>query len=371
MFNTPSFRIGRILGIPVEINITWLLVFGLVSFSLAFSYFPSLYEWPEWLYVVNGALTAVAFFASILIHELSHSLVAQAGGIRIERITLFLFGGVAQMEEEPRSPGREFVMAAAGPAASLGLALVFWVASYALVAVGAGDALYGPLQYLALINLSVAVFNLLPGFPLDGGRLLRATLWWLTDDLVRATRWAARAGQLIGYLLMALAVFGVLNGQLNLIWLGLVGWFIVVLADNAYRQLVLRSALHELSVGEAMSPHPVMVSGELSLEMLAHDFMLGGQHTRYPVIENGTVIGLVSLSRVKAVNREEWPFVTVSEIVDRDLETMLVRSDASLGSVLERLAVDTPGALLVLQEGLVVGILTRADIIPHVPTART
>jgi Zn-dependent protease len=370
MFNTPSIRIGRILGIPVEVNLTWLIVFALVAFSLAFSYFPAVYDWPAWLNVVNGVLTALVFFGSIVVHELSHSLVARAGGVRIERITLFLFGGVAQMEEEPTSPGREFVMALAGPAASLGLALMFWLLTLLLQAAGASDALYGPLQYLALINLSVAIFNLLPGFPLDGGRVLRATLWWLTGDLVRATRWATRTGQLVGYLLIAIAVFGVLNGVLNLIWIGLVGWFIVVLADSAYRQLVMRSRLHELRIDQAMSTHPVMVPGELSLEGLAHDFMLGERHTRYPVVEDGKVIGLVSLADVKDVHRSEWPLVTVADVADRDLESMLVEGDAMLDSVLERLAGDKPGALLVLRDGLIVGILTRADIIPHVRASR-
>ncbi len=366
MFNTPSFRIGKILGIPVEVNLTWLIVFALVAFSLAFSYFPAVYDWPTWLNVLNGVLTALAFFGSIVLHELSHSLVARAGGVGIERITLFLFGGVAQMEEEPSSPGREFVMAIAGPAASLGLALVFWVLTVSLRGVGAPDALYGPLQYLALINLSVAVFNLLPGFPLDGGRVLRATLWWMTGDLVRATRWATRAGQLVGYLLIALAVFGVLNGALNLIWMGLVGWFIVVLADSSYRQLVLRSRLHELRVDQAMSAHPVMVPGELSLEGLAHDFMLGQRHTRYPVVEDGTVVGLVSLPQVKEVHRSEWPLVRVADVADRDLRSMLVHGEATLDTALGRLASDRPGALLVLRDGLVVGILTRADILPYV-----
>jgi Zn-dependent protease len=366
MFNLPSLRIGRILGIPVEVNLTWLVVFALVAFSLAFSYFPAIYAWPSWLYVVNGAITAVLFFASIVIHEMSHSLVARAGGIRIQKITLFLFGGVAQMEEEPHGPGREFVMALAGPGASLGLAALFWFAWLGAAALGAPDAVWGPLEYLAFINLAVAIFNLLPGFPLDGGRVLRAALWGLTGDQLKATRWAARAGQAVGYILIALAVFGVLNGQLNLIWLGLVGWFIVVLAENAYRQQLMRSRLGDLRVSEIMSSQPVMVPGEITLEELAHDYMLGERHSRYPVVENGTVVGLVSLAGVKTVNRAEWPFVTVGDIADRDLPSMLVQGTASVESVLERLAEDVPGALLVLQEGLVTGIATRADVMPHV-----
>lgn len=370
MLNTPSMRVGRILGIPVEVNVTWLLVFGLVAYSLAFSYYPSVYDWPVWLNVLEGAVTALLFFASIVIHELSHSLVARAGGVRIERITLFLFGGVAQMEEEPRSPGREFVMAIAGPGASVVLGLAFYVLAYVSRALGVPDVVYGPLQYLALINLSVAVFNLLPGFPLDGGRVLRAVLWGIMGDIVRATRWAARAGQLVGYLLIAVAVLGVLNGMLTLIWMGLVGWFIVVLADSAYRQLVVRSHLHELRVDHVMSAHPVMVPADLTLEMLAHDFMLGNRHTRYPVVESGMVVGLVSLSQLKGVHRAEWPFVTVAEVADRDLEAMLVPAETTLDTVLGRLAGEAPGALLVLREGLIVGIVTRADIVPHVNAAR-
>ena len=369
MFNLPSLKIGRILGIPVEVNLTWLIVFGLVAFSLAFSYFPAIYEWPSWLYIVNGVITALLFFASIVVHETSHSLVARAGGIRIEKITLFLFGGVAQMEEEPHGPGREFVMAIAGPGASLALALVFWLGTVAAATAGAPDAIWGPLEYLAFINLAVAIFNLLPGFPLDGGRVLRAILWGISGDQLKATRWAARAGQVVGYLLIAFAVFGVLSGQLNLIWLGLVGWFIVVLAENAYQQQRVRTRLHGLRVEQIMSAHPVMVPAEITLEQLAHDYMLGEPHSRYPVVEDGRVAGLVSLSRVKTVHRSEWAFVTVSDIVDRDLPTMLVDGSEAVDKVLERLASDVPGALLVLRAGLVVGIVTRADVMPYIQSA--
>jgi len=192
VFNLPSLKLGRIFGIPVEINPTWLIIFVLVAASLSLSYFPALFDWPTWVSVANGIVTAVLFFASIVIHEMSHSLVARAGGIRIRKVTLFLFGGVAQMEEEPSGPGREFLMAIAGPGASLLLAAVFYVVHAALRSSGVSDMLWAPVEYLALINLSVALFNLLPGFPLDGGRVLRAALWGITGDVLKIGRASCR-----------------------------------------------------------------------------------------------------------------------------------------------------------------------------------
>ncbi len=363
MFNLPSLRIGRIFGIPVEINFTWLIVFALVATSLAFSYFPALFDWTPLTSFIVGVVTAALFFASIVIHEMSHSLVARAGGIRIRKVTLFLFGGVAQMEEEPHGPGREFVMAIAGPAASLGLAVLFYAGYVVSLFAGIPDVIWGPLEYLALINLSVAVFNLLPGFPLDGGRVLRSALWALTGDVLKATRWASRAGQAVGYLMVAAAVIGVINGRLSLIWLGLVGWFITVIAEQSYKQQEVKSRLAHIPVSAIMTPDPMVVPGDITLERLAHDYFLGGRHSRYPVVMDGRIVGMVSLSRIKGVPREEWEDTLVMDVMDTDMSAMLIGADEHVDIVAERLATEGPGALLVVRDGMVVGIVTRADVI--------
>lgn len=361
MFGLPSIRIGRVFGIPLEVNPTWLIIFALVVVSLATGYFPA--EQGVLVNFVSAAVTALLFFASVVAHEMSHSLVARAGGTKIERVTLFIFGGVAQMEEEPASPGREFVMAVAGPGMSLALAMLFFGALVLSEALSAPSVLTAPLLYLSFINLYVAVFNLLPGFPLDGGRVLRAALWAVTGDLLKATRWASRAGQVIGYLMVAIAVFGVFRGLLDLVWLGLIGWFISSLAETAYRQQVVKSQLHRVPVAALMSPAPEMAPGDISLEQLAHEYFLSRGHSRYPVLLNGAVVGLISLSRAKAVPREQWVDTMVADAADRELDRLLIEADRPADEAVLRLAGDDPGALLAVREGRMVGILTRSDLI--------
>lgn len=365
MFGLRSWRVGTIFGIPLEVNPTWVLVFGLVAVTLSLSYFPSIEEaavLPLAVHVAMGVVTALAFFASIVAHEMSHSLVARAGGLKIAKVTLFIFGGVAEMTEEPRRPGHEFLLALAGPAASLLLSLGFGLAYAAAAVLGAPVWLWAPLQYLGLINTSVAVFNMLPGFPLDGGRVLRALLWAVTGDLLKATRWASRAGQALGGLLMATAVAGVLLGTLDLIWLGLLGWFLAGLAGSAFRQQEARSALSGVRVRDVMTPGPSVVDGAISLETLAHEHLLGGRHSRYPVVEDGRVVGLISLARVKQVPREQWQAVSVSQVAERDLSLLVLDEDAPVTLAADRLGPEAPGALLAVRERMVTGILTREDI---------
>lgn len=366
MFDIPSIRIGRIFGIPIEINLSWLVIFALVAVSLGMSYFPGLpaaRQAPGWLHLLVGGLTALLFFASILIHELCHSLVARAEGGKVDKITLFLFGGVAQIDEEPRTPTREFFMAAAGPVMSLVLAALAYLGFVAAVNQGAVWWVWAPLEYLAVINLAVGVFNLLPGFPLDGGRVLRSILWGITKDLLKATRWATRVGQFIGWFMVVFAVLGILNGRTDLIWFGLIGWFIASLAGAAYRQQLLKSRADGVSVGDIMTPEPEYVPGDIPLDRLVNEHFIARRHTRYPVMSDGSIVGLVTLPAVKAVDRSDWPFVTTIEVTDRDIKNLTVPHDQSVMSMLPRLAADRPGALLVVRDGKMVGIVTRSDIV--------
>lgn len=369
MFDVPSYRVGRIFGIPIEINASWVIIFALVSLSLGAGYYPSLVEAsgaPRLLFALLGVATAFLFFASIVVHELAHALVTRASGGKVEKITLFIFGGVAELTEEPTSPGREFLMAAAGPMTSMFIAVVALVGYLAATSGGAAWWVWAPLQYLATINFFVGAFNLLPGFPLDGGRVLRAILWGITGDILKATRWATRSGQFIGWGMVAYAVLGVLGilpGASDSVWIGLIGWFIAWLAGSAYRQQEVRMKLAGVNVGSIMTPHPQTVAGEMTVEELAHDHFLGGRHGRYPVLFEGSVHGLVSLADIKAVERPDWPFVRVIDVTNRDLAALTVWTDTPVGSLIPRLAAEKPGALLVVGDGRLVGIVTRSDVI--------
>lgn len=366
MFDIPSIKIGRVFGIPIEINASWLVIFALVTLSLSTTYYPSLPEAqgaPAFVHVILGLLTSALFFASVVAHELSHSLVARAEGGGVHKITLFLFGGVAQMDEEPRTPGKEFLMAAAGPGMSLVLSLLFFAVFAVATVRGLPWWFSAPLRYLAAINLALGIFNLLPGFPLDGGRVLRSILWAATGDLGKATRWASRSGQFIGWFMVAIAVNGVLGGRADLIWFGLVGWFIASLAGAAYRQQEVESKIGNVTVGDVMTPSPEYVDGALAIDQLVQRYFLGARHTRYPVIHEGAIVGLVTLANVKAVERADWPFVRTVDITDRNLDQLVVDRAVPARELFARLAGDRPGALLVVGEGRLVGIVTRADLL--------
>jgi Zn-dependent protease len=364
MFGLPSVRLGKPFGIPLEIDASWLFVFFLVTASLTLSYLPdALPDQAPALYVVLGVLTALAFFASLVLHELAHSLVARAGGLKVSRVTLFALGGVSQMEDEPRSPGHEFLLAAAGPATSVLLGTLAVATSVGLVALGVPDVVWVPIEYLGLINLSLAAFNLLPGFPLDGGRVLRALLWAVTGDMLKATRWASRAGQTIGVLLIGGAVIGVLLGTFDFVWLAVMGWFLSNMSATAYHQQLILSTLASVPVRQIMSSPAQLAPADLSLEEMAHSYFLGGRHTRYPVVEDGRVIGMVDLARVNAIPRQQWSSTLVRDVAAADLARIVAGPNDPVDTVLKRLEPDGPGAVLVVEERRLAGIVTRADVI--------
>jgi Zn-dependent protease len=364
VFNLPSFRVGRLFGIPLEIDASWFFIFFLVSFTLVTSYFPgALPDREPVVYVVAGVVTALAFFGSLVLHELAHSLVARAGGMRVSKVTLFIFGGVSQMQEDPKRPGHEFVMAAAGPGTSLAIALACFAALGGLRTVGVDELATVAIEYLAIINLALAAFNMLPGYPLDGGRVLHSLLWWVTKDSLKATKWASRAGQVIGMLLIGIAVLGVLRGSFDLVWFAVMGWFISTLAAGAYQQQLLRSRLAEIPVSAAMSTPPILVPAEVTLEEMGHSYFLGGRHTRYPVVKDNRVIGIVDLRKASEIPRDQWASVTAAEVAGRDLRDVLTAPDATVESVLAQLDPDGPGAVLVVDDGRLAGIVTRADVI--------
>jgi len=364
VFSLRSFKIGTLFGIPIELNSSWFLIFFLVAFTLTTSYLPqALPDRSATIYVGLAVLMSIAFFASIVIHEIAHSLVARAGGLRISKVTLFFFGGVSQMEEEPSGPGREFLMAAAGPGMSLLLSGLGFGALALMTSAGVTETVRIPIEYLTFINLYVAIFNLLPGFPLDGGRLLRAILWAITGDLLKATRWASRMGQFFGYMLVVIAVVGVLGGSLDLIWFAVMGWFLSSISAAAYQQQLLKTRMAGIPLSSIMTSPVTTVPGETTLEEMAHSYFLGGKHSRYPVVDQGRVIGLVDLQAVRDVARDLWGQTTVSSVAHRDLGEVVAAPGLTVDRVLARLEPTGPGAVLIVDEGRLAGIVTRADVI--------
>src|SRR5450830_725170 len=357
----PNFTIGRIAGIRISFNWSWLIVFALVVWFLATSVFPS--QNPglsSTTYVIMGVIAAIVFFLSILLHEIGHSLVARRNGMEIEGITLWLFGGVAQFKEMFKSPGAEFRIGIAGPAVSLALG-VFFVGMALLTTFS--TALNGTLAWLGYINLFLLAFNLLPALPLDGGRLLRAALWKAKGDFAWATRIAAACGRGFGYLMI---VGGALSfiayRSFSGIWLALIGWFLLGAAGSETRFMRAREALVGLHVRDLMTREPVTAPANEALGEFADS--LGGlaRHSTYPVVSNGDVLGLLPFGAISSQPRGEWGDRIVRDSVIASDQVPVLDSEDSAEDALGELMGGEIGRGLVVHDGHLVGILSISDL---------
>jgi Zn-dependent protease/CBS domain-containing protein len=368
-----GFALFRIAGIQVRADPSWLVIVLLIWWSLSAGYFPRAH--PEagaaasW---AAGLLAALLFFASLLLHELSHSLVARRYGHDVRSITLFLFGGAAEMSSEPEDPGTELRIAAAGPLASFALAAVFGL-GVRLLPPATPDLLAGVVGYLAWVNLALGVFNLLPGFPLDGGRILRALIWRRTGSLRKASRVSTQAGKGLGLGLALLGGVQIFSGALvGGIWLVLIGLFARGLAETSYQSLLLREQLEAVSVADVMVREPVTVGADLPLDRLVDDYILGRGFRGFPVVEDGRALGLISVDRVRGVPAAERPQQRVRDHLEPldtahrvTPETPLLEALESMGSLgLERLLVMRPGSSELL------GLLTKTGLVRFVELRR-
>jgi Zn-dependent protease/predicted transcriptional regulator len=354
----------RLLGFEVKVDLSWLFLALLIAWSLARGFFPATYpDLATATYWWMGIAGVVGLVVSIVLHELSHSLVARRFDLPIRGITLFIFGGVAEMEGEPRSPRAEFLMAAAGPVASFVLAGAFMALSGAARAVGLAEPVVGVLGYLALLNVILAVFNLVPAFPLDGGRMLRAGLWARKGDITAATRQAARIGGGFGIVMIFLGLMNVLAGQVvSGIWWGLIGMFLRAAAQGAYGQVVARGALAGMPVRRYMTKEPVTVPPDLSVADLVEDRIYRSHHSLYPVVDGGRLAGCVTLDRVKDVPRERWSVTRVSEITAPCTEANTIAPDADAADALKRMGRSGQSRLMVVEDGRLAGILALKDL---------
>jgi Zn-dependent protease len=356
-----SLVLGRIAGIEIGIHYSWLLIAGLVTWSLAGGHFPSRYPgWDQTTYWLAGGSAALAFFASVLLHELAHSFVALAKGLPVKSITLFLFGGVAGLKREPDSASDEFLIAAAGPACSFLLGGAFWAGTFVLPD---GTPPHAVLGYLAFTNALLGAFNLLPGFPLDGGRVLRAILWGAMRNLRRATQIASYVGQGIGLLLMLVGITQLMGGAvINGLWTAVIGHFLSGAAATARNEQALRESLRGLRAVDVMQTVSVVAHPSMPLEEFLYGHVLRHGRRALLVVEDGRLVGLVSITDAKEVPQAAWPTTTVGAVMTRaPLKT--VTRDTGLDRALSLIVEDSLNQLPVVEAGSVVGLLTRADVL--------
>jgi Zn-dependent protease/predicted transcriptional regulator len=357
-----SWRVGRVAGIEVRVDTSWAVIALLITYSM--------YRRIDFLYpelsgggaVGLAVLSAVLFFGSVLVHELAHALVSQARGIRVQDITLFLFGGATRARVESRGPGDEFLIALVGPLTSGLLAGLFGI-----IAGLGGDVLSRPLAgtlgYLAWVNLVLAVFNLVPGFPLDGGRLLRSAIWKATGSLSRATRIASVSGQAVGWLLVAGGVAFLLAGDLaGGIWFAFIGWFLVQAARSSYQELQLRNLLRGVEAEDVMAGSLLRIPPDLTLQQAVDGYFMRYDHSAFPVDEHGRTIGLLTLRGVRRVPSQEWSTRRVREHMVPLDDQVLVAPHARMDDVLGKLEDGEANRVLVVQDGEVVGIITPSDL---------
>ncbi|MBN2548333.1 MAG: site-2 protease family protein [Anaerolineales bacterium] len=359
-----SIRIGKIAGIPVGLHFSWFLIFALLTWSLSSAYFPQ--EYPQlsgWLYVLLAAVTSIFFFASVLAHELGHSIIALRNQIPVKGITLFIFGGVAQIGQEPRSPGAEFRIAIAGPLVSLGLAGIFgllWVVDHGI------PYLAAPSIYLARINLILALFNMIPGFPLDGGRVLRSIVWWFTKSFRKATQVASVSGQLVAFGFIAFGVFLLFQGNLaNGLWLAFIGWFLQNAAAATYAQMNLQESLSGVKVSQVMTSDCQQVQSLTPISQIVDERILTGGQRCFFVADEDELKGILTLKDISKLAQPKWRFTTAEQLMVPFSRLIKIDPDMELMTALQAMDQAEVAQIPVVEQGRITGMLTREQVLHY------
>ena len=365
-----SLKLGKILGIPIRIHYTLWLVFFLIAWSLAVGYMPATYPGQsDVTYWIIGIASAIVLFASVLIHELSHSYIATKNGLPIARITLFFFGGVSEMSEEPKDPSLEVRIAAAGPLTSFVIAGVLGLLYYVTFTLNAPVIVYATLRYGALINGVLGAFNLIPAFPLDGGRVLRGSLWKRGKNLLSATARATRVSEVFSLLMMTFGfIVLIFSDVFNGLWIIFLGWFIRSGAETDYKQTLVADALAGVTVGSIMSRDVLTVPPDLPVQQLVSDYFLVHPHGGYPVVADGNILGIVTMDSIRAIPRERRDMERVREAMVPYSRTVVVKPDLSALDAFHLMAKEGAGRVLVSDGSRLMGILTRGDIMKAITT---
>jgi Zn-dependent protease/predicted transcriptional regulator len=361
---TRSFPLFRLFGFQIKADLTWTILAILITWTLATGFFPQqmpgLKPYIYWALAVEGAL---GVFLSIILHECGHALVARRYGIPIKEITLFIFGGVANMEDEPEKPRHEFLMAVAGPLTSGVLAVLFLLLDTLVRSVIPEAPVLAVLGYLAWLNGLLAVFNMIPAFPLDGGRVLRALLWMWKKDLRFATRVASGLGSMFGFGLILLGVFLFMNGAVvQGLWFGMIGLFVRSASAMSYRQMVLRRALEGEPVSRFMRTDVVTVQPNVLLRDFVEQTVYQYHHKMYPVMLNGRLVGCVTTRNVKSVPNEQWTEISVGEVAEECTDQNSVPPDTDAMKALGLMNSTGRGRLLVVEGGELLGVVALKDL---------
>jgi len=378
-----GFRIGRVFGIDIRIDWSWLFIVFLISWNLSIVFGQSHPDWTTGKRWSIAIIAALLFFASVLAHELAHSLVAKARGVPVRSITLFMFGGVSNIQRDPDSPQAEFLMAIVGPITSLVIGgLLVWIAGLSAGPLGAAMAepteaisrlnpLSTLLLWLGSVNVILGIFNLIPGFPLDGGRVLRSILWAVTDNLRRATYLASLVGHGIAWLMIGSGVamaFGIQipffgTGFVNGLWLAFIGWFLHSASAQSYQKIVVQDILEGVPVARMMRSDPPTCSADCSVSRLVHEHIMKTDDQSFPILDNGRLIGLVTLEDVRGVSRDAWDTTTVRQIMTPVDQLTVVTPDEDAADALNKLTQRDVRQLPVVRDGALAGLLRRRDII--------
>ncbi len=359
-----AIRLVKIAGIQIDIDYSWLIVFGLVLWSLAAGYFPQAYPgYAASQYWIIGLVAAVLFFSSVLFHELCHAMVGNRLGESIDRITLFIFGGMAHLKGEPRCAEDELKIAAAGPLSSIVLGVFFWLVANATAIAGQFSLWTAVFRYLAFINVALAIFNLLPGYPLDGGRLLRAALWKRWGSIERATARAADWGRTLAWGLMALGILEIFGGALvGGLWLIFIGLFLRGAAASGYQGTIVEQTLQRIRVGDIMTARPITLDAEIAIPDAVENYFLKLGHGGFPVTAEGRVVGILSLQLISRCPVEERPHKRARDLMrPLDASIEIGPSESGLAAMQQMNDVNS-GRLIVIDNGQFVGLITLSGI---------
>jgi len=365
-----QIKLGHIFGIQIGLHYSWFLIAFLIVYSLASGYHGSHPQWSAGMIVILAATTALLFFVSLLLHELSHSLVAKKHGLPVHEITLFALGGVSQIEGEATSAGTEFLIAIVGPLSS---AVIGVLCLGAVSALGASHATPGPftamLSWLGYINLGLALFNMIPGYPMDGGRILRALIWWKTQDMDRATRDATRAGQVIAMIFILIGIFSFFRGGgLSGLWIAFIGWFLLQAARESYVEMALRNSLTGIKVSDLMVRDYPTVDGRESIQDFVDHTLLRTGGRSFFVNEDGTPVGFITPHEIKHVDRAKWRGTALDRVMRPLEDARTITPDAPMLKALEIMGREDVSQLPVISDGRLRGVLPREKLLEYVQT---